>query len=168
MGSFLMVYSDTHINRLLFNMQIPASFFIVINPLIIIATGPLLAKLPLKLAYRFSLAFLCLTSAFSALYISSLITSPSAIYLVLGFAMIALGELFLAPAVFSYCAEIAPKKESGLMMGLVTLAFSFASLLSGQLGQLPYSPSILFFAIMMGAALISSLTFVISVKYKKV
>jgi dipeptide/tripeptide permease len=70
------------------------------------------------------------------LHLISFEASVPAIPLLFSLGLIAAGELLLVPAVLSYCSEIAPTGMKGMTMGLVTVAFSIANLLSGMLGQL--------------------------------
>lgn len=139
MGSQLIVFSENQIDRLLLGWEIPSSALTAVNPLVIIAAGPLLSHLlqkkGMKLNVRVGIAFLCLGSAFMLLYQAAALQNGTAVEMILCFSAIALGELFIAPGIYAYCAEISPRQHKGLMMGLVTLAFSLASLLSGQLAQ---------------------------------
>ena len=51
------------------------------------------------------------------------------------FVCIGLGELFIAPVVFSYASMIAPKKHQGTIMGMVAMGFALANLLSGYVSR---------------------------------
>lgn len=144
MGSLLMVFSENHINRLFFGFEIPSSVVTAINPLVIILLGPFLAKIRVSMGLKLFFAFFCLGSAFLILFVAALMPGASILYLICGFATIAIGELFLAPTIFSFCAKVAPTSAAGMMMGVVTLAYSIGSLLSGKISQLTMLPSSLF------------------------
>jgi dipeptide/tripeptide permease len=57
------------------------------------------------------------------------------IYAAASIIMIALGELFIAPTVFAYASQAAPRHLQGITMGMVTLGFALANLFSGFLSQ---------------------------------
>ncbi len=132
MGSLLMVYLENQVDRHILGWEIPSAMVTAANPLVIIGLGPLMQKMQMKLFKRLGLAFLCLGTAFSILYLGQ----TTAVHVIVSFCCIALGELFLAPAVYAYCSGIAPENQKGLTMGIVTLAFSIASLLSGGISQM--------------------------------
>jgi POT family proton-dependent oligopeptide transporter len=160
MGSYLIVYAENSINLTLFKWTIPPSVLIAINPLVIITAGPLLARMKTPIFKRLQISFLLLSLAFAVLYGATYFPEPSVIYLFIAFSFIALGEIFLAPAIFSFCSEVAPKERMGLSMGLVTFSFSLASLLSGQIGQLPVAPSNLFLTLSAGALTITLISLI--------
>lgn len=132
MGSLLMVYLENKVDRHLLGFEIPSAMITAVNPLVIIGLGPLLTRIRIGLVKRLGIAFLCLGTAFSILYLGQV----AALYVMLSFSLIALGELFIAPAVYAYCSGVAPENQKGLTMGIVTLAFSMASLLSGRISQM--------------------------------
>jgi POT family proton-dependent oligopeptide transporter len=146
-GSLLMVFSEMHIARTVFGIEIPSAVIAAINPLTIILVGPFLGKFRSSLLVRLSLAFLCLSAAFFILYVASILSSPSILYLVFGLGSIALGELFIAPSVMSFASKAAPKERSGMMMGATTLAFSMGSLLSGEVTKISVNTSTIFLGI---------------------
>lgn len=135
MGSLLMVYLENKVDRHLLGWEIPSAMITAVNPLVIIGFGPMLSRMLQKrqmgLFQRLGIAFLFLGTAFSILYLGQ----TTALRVMISFSCIALGELFLAPAVYAYCSGVAPENQKGLTMGIVTLAFSIASLLSGGISQ---------------------------------
>lgn len=121
MGSLLMVFSSKYVAK-----AVPATALTVMNPLVIVVLGPVLARFrsQRKLVY----AFACLSFAFF-----SLCLSPN--LLLLSFALIALGELFIAPLVYAESTRV-PLEIRGFMTSLVTMGFAYGSLLSGTLSQM--------------------------------
>ncbi len=142
-GSFLMLFCEKHVNRHIFGLTIPSAFLAATNPLTIILIGPLLSyglrRARIPLFFQCSLAFLCLSISLLILYISSQ-GSPNSVSTIASFAAVAIGELFLAPAVYSIFSENATQKTEGLFMGTVTMAYAVAKLGSGFVGRL-YSPN---------------------------
>ncbi len=152
MGSLLMVYSENHVDRTLLGWEVPSAMLIATNPLIIIGCGPIFALFSMNLYRRMAFAFLCLGVAFAILFMA---TAPSMTLLIVSFALIALGELFLVPAVYSYCSAVSPKGYEGMTMSVVTLTFALASLLSGQVSQMTLSHGELFLLISIGSFILS-------------
>lgn len=131
MGSLLMIFSENHIDRNVLGFEIPSAMLSAVNPLIVIGCGPLMALIKMKLTIRLGLAFFCLAAAFFLLY-----TAATLLQVMESFALIALGELLIAPAAYAFCSRISPDNQRGTMMGVVTLAFALANLFSGQVSQL--------------------------------
>jgi POT family proton-dependent oligopeptide transporter len=142
-GSLLMFFCEKHVDRQIFGLTIPSAFLAATNPLTIIAIGPMMSfglrRIRMPLFFQCSLAFLCLSSSLLILHISAL-GSASFQAAATSFAAVAIGELFLAPTVYSFFSENATKKTEGLFMGTVTMAYAVAKLGSGFVGRL-YSPS---------------------------
>lgn len=140
LGSIIMVYSQNHVERILFGFEIPASVLSAINPLTIILIGPSLAIFVNRnfLSPLFSsfISYFCLTLAFALLYINSSENYHSIYILMASFALIALGELFLVPSLYAYCSEIASEHLKGLTMSCVMLSFAIANLMSGKVATL--------------------------------
>ena len=152
-GSSLMIFSEKFSTKSIGGFAFPSSLLLSVNPTVIIIGGFLLNRFhatssPLRLTLRIGLACAMGSSAFfilsgCCLWPAASQGVPGAL-LLLVFAMISTAELLLAPAVIAYCSEIAPKTHQGVMMGLIPLAFSFASLLGGffskSLAGAPSSP----------------------------
>lgn len=143
MGSLLMVFSENQVDRNFMGWEIPSSALSATNPLVIICCGPLLSlflqKKRVSLFPRIAVAFLCLSVGFGLLYFSAVDHAATAFGMMISFSAIALGELFIAPAVYAYCSEVSPQEHKGLTMGIVTVTFALASLLSGHVSQLSNS-----------------------------
>lgn len=146
-GSLLMVFSENHIERSLFGLEIPSAAIAAMNPLTIILLGPLFVKKQIRRGAKLALAFLLLAVAFFILYFTSLMTQPSFLYLLAGLGSIALGELFLAPTLLAFASESAPKESVGMMMGATALALSMGSLLSGEVSKISLEPGQTFLGI---------------------
>lgn len=144
-SSTVIVFADRFASKDFFGINMPASSLVVFNPLTILVLGPLLAIVMRKLEAgtkrsfgifaKISLAFLIQGLAFSLLYTTALdgYTSSYMIALVMG--IIAFSELFIGPAVYALCAELAPKQMKATMMGLVMLGYSLSNSISGFLSQ---------------------------------
>lgn len=147
-GSLLIVFCERHVDRLVFSHVIPSSLLVAMNPLTIVVFGLLLAKVrkgkegvdAMERAKRSaSLAIILLGCAFMSLCVGGVFPSTSGEvsigFVVLGFLLIASGELFIVPVVYSFCTQVAPKKMEGALMALVIMGFAYAGLLSGTLSK---------------------------------
>lgn len=148
MGSLLIVFCERHVDRAVLTFSIPSSVLMAINPLTVILFGTIFAKLRahkgqvngVEGAQRnASFSFLILGGAFATLFFGGILTHGTGLvpvgFVGIGFFLIAFGELFIAPTIYSFCSEVAPKEMKGVLMALVIMGFSYASLISGSLGQ---------------------------------
>jgi POT family proton-dependent oligopeptide transporter len=139
-GSSLMLFSEKYSTKSITGFAIPSTSLLSVNPTIIILGGFILNRFsktscPKRLVLRMGIACAIGTAAF--LLASTCCLWPSASekvpagLLILAFGMISLAELLLAPAVIAHCSAIAPKEHQGIIMSLIPLGFSFASLMGG-------------------------------------
>lgn len=144
LGSTLVLFSERHVDRDTIFGRIPAASLTTLNPLVILAVGPIISKVlsfcRISVKTKIGASFILLGAAYFILYagcLSALSSEGIASigYALAGVAVIALGEILIGPTVFGTASENAPKNLRGVTMGLVTLGFSLANLLSGQLSQ---------------------------------
>lgn len=141
MGSLLVVFSERYVNRSLLGISLPSSVLIGINPLTIILFGWILSRkkraASQPLSQSMARAFLLSALAFALLFAGTQTAQGlvSIAYVALSFLLIAAGELFLAPPIFAHATRIAPEELKGILMAIVVMGFSYASLLSGLMGQ---------------------------------
>jgi POT family proton-dependent oligopeptide transporter len=163
-GSLLMLFSEHHINRVVFGLTLPSATLAATNPLVIILLGPLLARLEIRYEAKLLLGFLSLGLAFFLLHAAALMPHPSVFYLITGLSAIAIGEVLLVPAVLDFVSKSAP--GSGAMMGATIVALSVGTLLSGVVAQIPCSAGSTFLGIGCGALAIALVIFFKA--YKKI
>lgn len=135
MGSLLMVFSNTYVSKTIFNIEVPTSVLLIMNPLTIILVGPLIAKISFHSLKKLPFAFSCLAAAFGLLYLGCTEGEVSPFFLMGSFFAIALGELFIAPTIYAHCSRFAPPQLKGVLMSFVTMGFAYGSLISGTLSQ---------------------------------
>jgi POT family proton-dependent oligopeptide transporter len=141
-------YTDRSINLLVWQGEIPVTWFQAFNPLMIFAFTALIVELwaiqsrkgrepstVMKMAMGcFGVALSYLVMVAAALYIGPGGKS-SWLWLFLYFAIITVGELYLSPVGLSLVSKVAPARVLSLMMG-VWLATSFVgNFLAGWLGS---------------------------------
>ncbi len=135
LGSSVVLYAERYVNRSLFGFEIPSSMVTMINPLVILLAGAFVANSTLNPSKKINLSLLLLGGAFSVFYITSTSVGIPILYPLAAIAMISVGELFIGPTLFAKSAELSHENERGTSMGIVTLGFSCANLLSGFLSS---------------------------------
>lgn len=141
-GSALLVFSERYSTGTFLGMSIPNTALLCLNPLTIVFGGALAARL-LKHAGKQAASWLVvlgltLAAAAFILFAWACQFNESGVPLeivIAGILVISMAELLIAPAVYAFCSQIAPREWLGVCMGLIPLAYSLASLLSGLLSQ---------------------------------
>ena len=154
-------------------VEVPASWFGILNSLFIIMFAPLFSKVweskynpsaPVKFGMGLILLGLGFgVLAYGSMGIGSGVTSVSMIWLILAYLLHTLGELTLSPVGLSYVSKLSPPKLLGLMFGIWFISSAIANKVAGMLGgmidyiQDEYSLAmffLIFTAIPIGAGLI--------------
>jgi POT family proton-dependent oligopeptide transporter len=129
-------------------VEVPASWFGILNSLFIIGFAPLISKiwaskLNPSAPVKFGLGLILLGSGFAVLALgaSSIdkgasAASVSMIWLVLAYLLHTLGELFVSPVGLSYISKLSPARLVGLMFGVWFTATAIANWLAGKTGSL--------------------------------
>lgn len=127
-------------------VQIPATWFLILNSLFIIAFAPLFSrwwesKYNPSAASKYGLGLILLGIGFGALAFGSLGIEPGAktssvslIWLVLAYLFHTLGELCLSPVALSYVSKLVPGRMIAMMFGIWYIAVAIGNKLAGILG----------------------------------
>jgi POT family proton-dependent oligopeptide transporter len=139
-------FTDRSINLLVWRGEIPTTWFLALNPLMIFVFTPLLirrwARQPEQGSESFAIskmAFACLCVALGNLIMvagawNAAGGKASALWLVGYFVVVTIGELHLAPVGLALVSKVAPAKVLSMMMG-VWFATTFpGDILAGWLG----------------------------------
>ncbi len=139
--------SATVVSKKANEIEIPATWFLILNSLFIIALAPLFSKWweskynpSLSGKYAIGLFFLGIGFAFLA-YGASDITqgaksaSVSLVWLVLAYFFHTMGELCVQPVGLSYVSKLVPPRMIAFMFGVWYLALAIGNKTSGVLGQ---------------------------------
>ena len=78
--------------------------------------------------------FLFVVGSYTLLYITAAPQLSVGIMLI-AFSLIATGELFIGPAIWSLCGRNSPESMKGQMMGFVTLGYAASNYLGGFLSR---------------------------------
>ena len=140
-GGSLTLFTDSKVDKSFFNFTIPTTFFLAINPLIIICLGTFIAKIWFRIDSRFrtetpekmSLGLLLMSLGFIILTLIQDMENIHFAWIVLIYFFHTLGELCLSPTSLSMVTKVAPKKIQSFMIGLWFLTFAIASYLAGLL-----------------------------------
>ncbi|QOR73531.1 peptide MFS transporter [Cruoricaptor ignavus] len=137
-GSALNLFTARNVNRQLFGLEVPTTFFQSINPLFIMLFAPMFSLLWIKLAnankepaapYKFGIGLLLLGAGFLMLMFGgnfAKLGMVPALFMVLLYLLHTLGELTLSPVGLSLVTKLSPKHMVAFMMGIWFLSSSIA------------------------------------------
>ena len=127
-------------------LEIPATWFLILNSLFIIAFAPLFSrwwesKYNPSAAAKYGLGLILLGVGFGALAMGASSIEPGAktasvsiIWLVLAYLFHTLGELCLSPVALSYVSKLVPGRMIAMMFGIWYIAVAIGNKLAGLLG----------------------------------
>ena len=147
-GGLMNIYAMENTNRMLFGLEVPASWFQSLNAMFIIFLGTAVAaywakrKLRGKLStslFKMIIGLIIMGTGFFFMSAASTefeTTGSSAMYwLVLAYLFHTVGELCISPVALSYITKLAPLKYASLMMGVYFAMTGFGNKLAGLLGE---------------------------------
>jgi proton-dependent oligopeptide transporter, POT family len=150
-GSSMTIYTDKYINRSLFGWEIPTTYFQSVNPLFIVALGPLFAwfwnsKYGKKLTtpVKMSLGMILLGVGFLFMLMATfgvqvegsgdnevIVKKAALVWLVMTYFFHTIGELCLSPVGLSVVTKLAPMKLASMLMGVWMLSSFVANIIGG-------------------------------------
>jgi len=146
-GGLMTLYTDTKVDRHLFGMVVPTTWFQSINPMFIVLLGPLFSMLWVRLAKarrepstpaKLGIGLLLLSFGFVLMLGASRQTADggqAAMSWVVGaYFFHTVGELCLSPVGLSAVSKLAPARFASLMMGVWLLSSFVANYLAGLIG----------------------------------
>ena len=128
-------------------LEIPATWFLILNSLFIIIFAPLFSKwweskYNPNASTKYGLGLILLGVGFAALAFGSmgieqgaLTASVSLIWLVLAYLFHTLGELCLSPVSLSYISKLVPGRMIAMMFGIYYIAIAIGNKLAGKMGE---------------------------------
>jgi proton-dependent oligopeptide transporter, POT family len=148
------LFIDRSVERNLFGLDIPSIAMLALNPLWIVALGPILVSLynflhkkgkVFPVTSKFSLGLLMISLSFFflriSIYFANDVHKVSFIWIVLVFGFYSLGELLVSALGVAMVARIAPRGMYGVMMGAwFLLATSIGSMLGGKVANIAAIP----------------------------
>jgi POT family proton-dependent oligopeptide transporter len=129
-------------------IQIPATWFLILNSLFIIAFAPLFSKwweskYNPKPAHKYAIGLFFLGIGFAFLAFGSAgipqgakTASISMVWLIFAYLFHTLGELCVSPVGLSYVSKLVPPRMIGFMFGVWYLALAIGNKTSGKMGAM--------------------------------
>ncbi len=148
-GGTMNLFADQNTNRHLFGLEIPASYFQAVNPLIIVTGAPLFSimwkhwdssRFALHTSQKMATGMLLLGLGFVVMYFAQkmafggVLVSP--LWLVAVYFIHTMGELFLSPIGLSMITKLSPVRMVSLMMGIWFTSSAIANFFAGKLEAL--------------------------------
>jgi proton-dependent oligopeptide transporter, POT family len=168
-GGVMNLYVRDRVDKMLFGFEIPTTWFLSLNPLIIILGGPLVSKYWAahdRTARRLPALNRILTGTLLMVlsYVLMAVVDMSAgsslvapIWVVIFYLVITLAELCVFPIGLAEISHRAPREVTGVLMGLWVFTMGFGSLGAGWLGgTLADAPAWMMFAVLAGGGALSA------------
>ncbi|MBB1384034.1 peptide MFS transporter [Pseudoalteromonas sp. SG45-5] len=147
-GGLMNLFANDYTDRMLFNFEIPASWFQSLNSIFIIVFAPLVAIIWLKLdkkepnsPVKFAIALIFLALGFLTMILALMTQGQgdtlqiSMMWLVLFYLFHTLGELCLSPIGLSMVSKLAPLRLASMLMGIWFLCTAVANKIAGFVGS---------------------------------
>lgn len=127
-------------------IEIPATWFLILNSLFIIIFAPLFSKwweskYNPSGSVKYGLGLILLGLGFAALAFGSMgiesgakVASVSMIWLILAYLFHTLGELCLSPVALSYISKLVPGRMIAMMFGIWYIAIAIGNKIAGSMG----------------------------------
>ncbi len=141
--SSITLFTDRHINCLIFGIHIPTSVLQSINPLVILSLGIIYGirkKTIINQDYLiFPFAILSITICFFILYIGSINANIYHLinykYLLISIAILSAGEFMLSPYMHNQVTILAPKNKKGFAMSILMLSIAITNLIGTKINN---------------------------------
>ncbi len=148
-GGTMNLFALQHTDRMLFDWEMPASYFQSLNPLLILLLAPVFSvifvnldrsRYALSAPTKMAIGMILLGLGFVVLALAAeraeVVGRVSPLWLVLVYLLHTIGELFLSPIGLSMVSRLAPAQLVSLMMGVWFTAVAVANYLAGTLEAL--------------------------------
>jgi proton-dependent oligopeptide transporter, POT family len=145
-GSTLSVFAEDETRHSIFGADFPASWFLSVNPVFILALAPVFAWLWVRLGDRqprtpvkFSIGLLLVALSMVVMVLAASAASDgsvSPLWLVAVYFIQTAGELTLSPVGLSASTKLAPRDAVGTTMGIWFLSTSVGDVIGGQVARL--------------------------------
>lgn len=150
--SLLTLFIKRNVNRNIDGFLIPSSDFYSLNPLFIIILGTFFSILWLKfdkhkfmaLPYKFAIGIAFSGAAFLFLASSTYFANDNGLinsaWIIVAFALLSTGELFISPIGLSMIGNLSSKQHEGTLMSIWFVSNGIGSSLSGYLSDMTINP----------------------------
>lgn len=151
-GGLLNLFTAQDIERSVRGFEIPATWFLTLNPLFIVMLGPLVAArwdrrlsrgLASSPADKFVVGLVLMAMAFGLIGWAAMDAAPEApaawLWIVIFYFIFTTGELCIYPVGLALVSRLAPRRWIGVLMGAWLLTNAVGSWLAGELGAIAQS-----------------------------
>jgi POT family proton-dependent oligopeptide transporter len=165
-GGTMSLFADKQTDRVVFGWEVPASYFQAINPLAIVALGPLISimwtridssRFAIPTPAKMGLGMIILGLGFIVLAIADsraqAVGKVGPEWLVVVFVIHTIGELFLSPIGLSMVTKLAPARLAAMLMGMWYVANFVANYLAGTLEELLTTTQIPLYWFLVGSSI---------------
>lgn len=143
------MFTFHHIDRVVMNFEVPTTWFLSINPIIVFVFGAIIAglwsylnriKKEPNFAVKFSLAWAVMGIAYFFYFkmaADAISDGKTHMYfLIVGHILISFSEILAIPLVFSWITDLSPKNMKTIFIGLGTFAGAVGNFLAAQIAKL--------------------------------
>lgn len=168
-GGVMNLYVRDRVNKIVLGFDVPTTWFLSLNPLIIVLGGPSVSKYwarhdqrseRLPALGRILIGTLLMASSYILLAVVDLIAGKALvapIWIVVFYLIITLAELSVFPIGLAEISRRAPPNVMGILMGLWVFTMGFGSLSAGWLGAIFVdAPAWMLFAVLAGGGSLSA------------
>lgn len=169
-GGVMNLYVHDRVAKTVMGFDVPTTWFLSLNPLIVILGGPLVSKYwsvrdekarRLTAINKILTGTVLMVLSYALMMVIDLQAGPDLVapgWIVAFYLIITLAELCVFPVGLAEISRRAPQQIMGVLMGLWVFTMGFGSLAAGWLGgTLADAPSWLIFAVLAGGGSVSAL-----------
>jgi len=168
-GGVMNLYVHDRVSKIVFGFDVPTTWFLSLNPLVVILGGPLVSKYwsvrdertrRLSAINKILAGTVLMVLSYALMMVVDLeagndLVAP--IWIVVFYLVITIAELCVFPVGLAEISRRAPPQLMGVLMGLWVFTMGFGSLSAGWLGgTLADAPTWLIFAVLAGGGSISA------------
>ena len=168
-GGVMNLYVHDRVSKIVFGFDVPTTWFLSLNPLVVILGGPLVSKYwsvrddrtrRLSAINKILAGTVLMALSYALMMVVDLeagndLVAP--IWIVVFYLVITIAELCVFPVGLAEISRRAPPQLMGVLMGLWVFTMGFGSLSAGWLGgTLADAPTWLIFAVLAGGGSISA------------
>jgi POT family proton-dependent oligopeptide transporter len=148
MASSINLYTSRNIDRVIGGFEVPATWFLALNPVFIVMLAPIFSFLWVRLGRRnrdpyppmkFSFGLLMLSAGFGILALGTTFADQNGLspwyWMVIAYFVQTAGEVCVAPVGLSMVSKLAPARFSSIFMGIWFIGISCAQYIAGVIAR---------------------------------
>lgn len=147
-GSVMNLFASQNVDRMILGFEVPATWFLVLNPLFIVLFGPFVARIwdarlsagsSASPAHKFAVGLILMSAAFFVIAFAASESGEAKthwIWMIIFYLLLTTGELCVVPVGLALVSRVAPARWLGLAMGAWLLTNAIGSWAAGEFGVL--------------------------------